>query len=252
MTAIRKTFRYGNHTVTLETGIIARQATAAVLVTMDDTVVLVTLVAQDSRSEERDFFPLTVNYQERTYAVGRIPGGYFKREGKPSEKEVLISRLMDRPLRPLFPKGFNVEVQIVATVLSLDPEVDADIPALLGASAVIALSGMPVSSHLAAARIGYIDGQFVLNPTIKQLEISELDMVVAGTENAVLMVESEAKELPESTMLGAVMFGHQEMQIVINAIRELATDSGTVQWDWALPAIDETLKSKIAELSQKI
>lgn len=251
MSAIRKTFRYGNHTVTLETGVIARQATAACLVTMDDTVVLVTLVAEDSGSEERDFFPLTINYQERTYAAGRIPGGYFKREGKPSEKEVLTSRLIDRPLRPLFPKGFNVEVQVVATVLSLNPEIDSDIPAMLGASAVIALSGMPVASHLAAARVGYIDGQFVLNPTLKQLEISDLDMVVAGTENAVLMVESEAKELPESIMLGAVMYAHKEMQIAINAIKELAQDTGTVQWDWKPPAIDQSLQNKIADFAQK-
>src|SRR5689334_3134014 len=179
---------------------------------MDDTVVLVTVVGADSASEDKDFFPLTVNYQERTYAAGRVPGGYFKREGKPSEKETLTSRLIDRPLRPLFPKGFNFEVQVIATVLSMNPEINPDIPAMIGASAAIALSGMPATSHLAAARVGYQDGKYLLNPTISQLQTSQLDMVVAGTENAVLMVESEAKELPETVMLGAVMFAHREMQ----------------------------------------
>src|SRR5262245_30954686 len=188
LTVINKTFRYGSHTVTLETGKIARQATS-VTVKMDDTVVLVTLVCEDTASADKDFFPLTVNYQERTYAAGRIPGGYFKREGKPSEKETLTSRLIDRPLRPLFPKGFNYEVQVIATVMSVNPEIDPDIPAMLGASAVVALSGVPVTSHLAAARVGYIDGNFVVNPTMTQLQASQLDMVVAGTENAVLMVE---------------------------------------------------------------
>lgn len=250
LTVINKTFRYGNHTVTLETGRIARQATAAVTVTMDDTVVLVTVVAANSASSDKDFFPLTVNYQERTYAAGRIPGGYFKREGKPSEKETLTSRLIDRPLRPLFPKGFNFEVQVVATVLSLNPEIDSDIPAMLGASAVIALSGMPVSSHLAAARVGYVDGGYVLNPTKAQLAVSQLDMVVAGTENAVLMVESEAKELPESVMLGAVMHAHREMQIAIQAIKELATDAGTVISDWMPPSIDATIEARVNELSR--
>lgn len=250
MTVNKKTFRYGQHTVTLETGAIARQATAAVLVSMDDTVVLVTLVCADSASEDKDFFPLTVNYQERTYAAGRIPGGYFKREGKPSEKETLTSRLIDRPLRPLFPKGFNFEVQVIATVLSMNPEIDADIPAMIGASAVVALSGVPASSHLAAARVGYQDGNYILCPTISQLANSELDMVVAGTENAVLMVESEAKELPESIMLGAVMFAHREMQVVIKAIKELADEVGVTAWDWTPPQVNPELEKHIIELSK--
>jgi len=245
---IKKTFRYGNHNVTLETGKIARQATAAVMVSMDDTVVLVTVVAQESASEDKDFFPLTVNYQERTYAAGRIPGGYFKREGKPSEKETLTSRLIDRPLRPLFPKGFNFEVQVIATVLSMNPEIDPDIPAMIGASAAIALSGMPVTSHLAAARVGYVDGNYVLNPTIPQLQNSALDMVVAGTENAVLMVESEAKELPESVMLGAVMFAHREMQMVINTIKEMVAEAGTTAWEWTPPVVNAELEKKIVDL----
>lgn len=248
MTAIKKTFKYGNHTVTLETGVIARQATAAVLVTMDDTVVLVTVVSETSGSDDKDFFPLTVNYQERTYAAGRIPGGYFKREGKPSEKETLTSRLIDRPLRPLFPKGFNFEVQVIATVMSMNPEIDPDVPAMIGASAAVALSGMPATSHLAAARVGYIDGQYVLNPTIPQLENSQLDMVVAGTENAVLMVESEAKELPESVMLGAVMFAHREMQTVINVIKEMVKEAGIETWSWTPPAVNPELVKRITDL----
>ncbi len=249
LTAIKKSFRYGDHTVTLETGMIARQATAAVMATMDDTVVLVTLVGLN-KSNDKDFFPLTVNYQERTYAAGRIPGGYFKREGKPSEKETLTSRLIDRPIRPLFPKGFNCETQIVATVLSMNPEVDADIPAMLGAAAAIALSGMPATSHLAAARVGYIDGNYVLNPTKKQLEVSDLDMVVAGTENAVLMVESEANQLPEDTMLGAVMFAHNEMQIAITAIKELAAEVGVESWNWAAPESNAAIESRVIALSK--
>lgn len=248
MTAIKKTFRYGNHTVTLETGTIARQATSAVLVTMDDTVVLVTVVGADSASDDKDFFPLTVNYQERTYAAGRVPGGYFKREGKPSEKETLTSRLIDRPLRPLFPKGFNFEVQVIATVLSMNPEIDPDIPAMIGASAAMALSGLPAMSHLAAARVGYQDCNYLLNPTIPQLETSMLDMVVAGTEHAVLMVESEAKELPESVMLGAVMFAHREMQTVINVIKEMAAEAGVVNSEWALPAINIEIEKRVNEL----
>ncbi len=248
MTVIKKTFQYGNHTVTLETGKIARQATAAVMASMDDTVVLVTVVCEDTASPDKDFFPLTVNYQERSYAAGRVPGGYFKREGKPSEKETLTSRLIDRPLRPLFPKGFNFEVQVIATVLSMNPEVDSDIPAMLGASAAIALSGMPALSHLAAARVGYIDGNYVLNPTISQLQNSQLDMVVAGTENAVLMVESEAKELPESTMLGAVMFAHREMQTAIKAIKEMAVEAGTVNWEWAPPVVNTDVEKRVTDL----
>jgi len=250
LTVITKSFRYGNHTVTLETGRIARQATAAVLVTMDDTVVLVTVVGEESGSEGKDFFPLTVNYQERTYAAGRIPGGYFKREGKPSEKETLTSRLIDRPIRPLFPKGFNCEVQVIATVLSLNPEVDSDIPALLGASAAIALSGLPAMSHLAGARVGYVDGGYILNPTLSQLAVSQLDMVVAGTENAVLMVESEAKELSEDIMLGAVMFAHREMQLAIQAIKEMAEEAGTEIWDWQGPTINENISKRVVDLSQ--
>lgn len=247
MRAIKKSIRYGNHNLTLETGTIARQATASVIVGMDDTVVLVTVVGKES-ADEKDFFPLTVNYQERSYAAGRIPGGYFKREGKPTEKETLTSRLIDRPLRPLFPKGFHSEVQVIATVLSMNPEIDPDVPAMIGASAAIALSGLPATSHLAAARVGYIDDQYLLNPTISQLETSQLDMVVAGTENAVLMVESEAKELSEEVMLGAVMFAHQEMQSVINVIKEMVSESGVTSWDWQGPQIDAALKERINNL----
>ncbi len=248
--AIKQTFQYGNHTVSIETGAIARQATAAVMVNMDDTVVLVTLVCVDNGDNKRDFFPLTVNYQERTYAAGRIPGGYFKREGKPSEKETLTARLIDRPIRPLFPKGFNLEVQIIATVMSLNPAVNADIPAMLGASAVVALSGLPAAGLLGAARVGYIDGQYVLNPTLKELANSQLDMVVAGTTHAVLMVESEAKELPEETMLGAVMFGHREMQTAIGAIKALVQEAGTDEWGWRAPVINAELKQRLVELSR--
>lgn len=250
MTAVKKTFRYGEHTVTLETGVIARQATAAVMVGMDDTMVLVTVVGQQSSSEERDFFPLTVNYQERTYAAGRVPGGYFKREGKPSEKETLTSRLIDRPLRPMFPKGFNQEVQIIATVMSMNPQIDPDIPALLGASAALALSGMPFNGPLGAARVGYKDGSYLLNPTFAQLETSQLDMVVAGTEHAVLMVESEAKELPEDVMLGAVMFAHREMQTAINAIKELAREAGKPAWDWEAPQMNAAVEKRVLELAE--
>lgn len=250
MAAVKKTFRYGDHTVTLETGVMARQATAAVLVSMDDTVVLVTAVAQGSESESRDFFPLTVNYQERSYAAGRVPGGYFKREGKPSEKETLTSRLIDRPLRPLFPKGFNFEVQVIATVLSINPEIDPDIPAMIGASAALSLSGMPFKGPLGAARVGYNDGAYLLNPTMSQLESSQLDMVVAGTENAVLMVESEAKELPEDTMLGAVMFAHREMQVVINAIKELSQEAGKPAWDWQPPSANIDVEKRVTDMCE--
>jgi polyribonucleotide nucleotidyltransferase len=249
LASIKKTFRYGKHNVTLETGVIARQATAAVWVTMDDTVVLVTIVGAGGGSD-KDFFPLTVNYQEKTYAAGRIPGGYFKREGRPTEKETLVSRLIDRPLRPLFPKGFNAETQVIATVMSIDPQVDADIPAMIGAAAAVALSGMPVSSHLAAARVGYADGNYILNPTTAELATSQLDMVVAGTENAVLMVESEAKELPESVMLGAVMFAHREMQVVIQAIKEMVAESGVVAWDWTAPAVPADIKQRVVALAK--
>ena len=221
-TAIKKSIPYGRNTLTLETGEIARQAGGAVLASLGDSVVLVSVVAAKHSKPGQDFFPLTVDYQEKTYAAGRIPGGFFKREGRPSEKETLTSRLIDRPIRPLFPDGFYNEVQVVATVLSVDPEIDPDIPALIGASAAISLSGIPFNGPIAAARVGYIDGQYVLNPSKTELTTtSKLDLVVAGTEAAVLMVESEAKELPEEVMLGAVVFGHQQQQAVIDAIHEL-------------------------------
>jgi polyribonucleotide nucleotidyltransferase len=248
--AVKKTFSYGNHTVTIETGAVARQATAAVMVKMDDTVVLVTVVALKDNKQPRDFLPLTVNYQERTYAAGRVPGGYFKREGKPSEKETLTSRLIDRPVRPLFTEGFNNEVQIIATVLSMDPQVDPDIAAMIGASAALTLSGVPFKGPLGAARVGYQDGAYLLNPTYKELETSQLNMVVAGTEQAVLMVESEAKELPEPVMLGAVMFAHKEMQIVINAIRELASEAGKPAWDWTPASVDVELEKSVTQLAE--
>lgn len=248
MAAITKTFQYGDHTVTLETGRIARQATAAVMVNMDDTVVLVTVVGQESSSEERDFFPLTVNYQERSYAAGRVPGGYFKREAKPSEKETLTSRLIDRPIRPLFPKGFNSEVQIIATVLSMNPEIDPDIPAMLGASAALSISGMPFMGPLGAARVGYKEGSYLLNPTFSQLKSSDLDMVVAGTREAVLMVESEAKELPESVMLGAVMFAHRNMQVAIQAIDELTKEVDNPIWVFEAPTVHPDIEKRVAEL----
>lgn len=251
MTAVKKTFRYGDHTVSLETGVVARQATGAVMVSVDETVVLVTAVGKTSDTNtNRDFFPLTVNYQERTYAAGRIPGGYFKREAKPSEKETLTSRLIDRPIRPLFPKGFTDEVQIIATVLSMNPEVDPDIAAMIGASAALAISGMPFMGPLAAARVGYKDDEYLLNPTYSQLKSSQLDMVVAGTEHAVLMVESEAKELSEKVMLGAVMFAHREMQVVIQAIKELAQEAGKPAWDWAPPELNTVIQKRVIELAE--
>ncbi|MCX7896333.1 MAG: polyribonucleotide nucleotidyltransferase [Rhodocyclaceae bacterium] len=250
LTPYRKTFTYGAHTVTLETGEIARQATGAVIVNMDDTVVLATVVAKDEVKAGQDFFPLTVDYIEKFYAAGRVPGGFFKREGRPSEKETLTSRLIDRPLRPLFPDGFYNEVQIIVHVLSANPEVDPDIPAMLGASAALAISGIPFNGPIGAARVGYIDGQYVLNPTRTQLFESQLDLVVAGTQNAVLMVESEAKELPEDVMLGAVVFGHEQMQRAIEAINELVEVAGKPEWDWQPPAKDEALIARIAELAQ--
>jgi len=242
----KKTFEYGNHTVVMETGDIARQATGAVLVNVADTVVLVTVVARREADPGRDFFPLTVNYQERTYAAGKIPGGFFKREGRPNEKETLTSRLIDRPLRPLFPEGFKHETQVIATVMSINPEVDPDIPALLGASAALAISGVPFAGPVGAARVGYRDGGYLLNPTASELAESDLDLVVAGTENAVIMVESEAHELPEQVMLGAVMFGHEQMQAAINAIRELAEAAGKPAWDWTAPAGAHGLEEQIA------
>jgi len=246
----KQTFTYGAHTVTLETGRMARQADGAVLVSMSDTVVLVTAVARKQAVPGRDFFPLTVNYQEKTFAAGRIPGGFFKREGRPSEKEVLTCRLIDRPIRPLFPEGFYNEVQIIATVVSLDPEVDPDIASLLGASAALCIAGVPFQGPIGAARVGYIDGEYVLNPTVKQAkEESKLDLVVAGTREGVLMVESEAKCLPEDIMLGAVLFGHQQMQAAIDAIEQLAAAAGKPKWDWTPPAANTELKQAVAELA---
>ncbi len=250
MNRIKKTFTYGRHQVTLETGEIARQASGAVIVNMDDTVVLVTVVGAKGAKPGQDFFPLTVDYQERTYAAGKIPGGFFKREGRPSEKEILTSRLIDRPLRPLFPDGFYNEVQIVATVVSSNPEVDSDIPAVIGASAALAVSGIPFNGPIGAARVGYLNGEYVLNPTATELKDSQLDLVVAGTQQAVLMVESEALELPEDVMLGAVVYGHQQMQAAIDAINELADEAGAEAWDWAPASKDEALIAKIGELAQ--
>jgi len=246
MTPLVKEFKYGDHTVRLETGEIARQASGAVMVNMDDTVVLVTAVVMKEANEGRDFFPLTVNYQERTYSAGKIPGGFFKREGRPTEKETLTSRLIDRPIRPLFPKGFTNEAQVVATVISLNPEVDPDIPAMIGASAALALSGAPFNGPIGAARVGYSNGDYVLNPTLSQLKDSELDLVVAGTQSAVLMVESEAKELPEDVMLGAVMYGHEQMQLVIDNINALVKEANVESWDWQGSAKDESLESAVA------
>ncbi|MEY4591376.1 MAG: hypothetical protein RIR18_271 [Pseudomonadota bacterium] len=246
----KKTFTYGQHQVTLETGEIARQASGAVIVTVEDTVVLVTVVAAKEAKPGQDFFPLTCDYLEKTYAAGKIPGGFFKREGRPSEKETLTSRLIDRPLRPLFPEGFLNEVQIVATVMSLNPEIDPDIPALIGASAALAISGVPFHGPIGAARVGYIDGQYVLNPTLPQLKDSQLDLVVAGTESAVLMVESEAKELSEEIMLGAVVYGHEQMQVAINAINELVEVAGKPEWVWHAAPKNEALIARLKELVQ--
>jgi polyribonucleotide nucleotidyltransferase len=241
---------WGRHRLILETGEIARQATGAVLVNMEDTVVLVTVVGARQAAEGKDFLPLTVDYQERTYAAGKIPGGFFRREGRPSEKEVLTCRLIDRPIRPLFPDGFYNEVQLVATVVSSNNEIDSDIPAMIGASAALALSGIPFNGPIGAARVGYLSGQYVLNPTATELKSSQLDLVVAGTEHAVLMVESEAKELPEDVMLGAVVFGHQQMQTVVQAINEMVDEAGASAWDWSAPAKDEALTGRIAELAE--
>ena len=245
-----KSFKYGQHNVTIETGAIARQADGAVLVNMDDTVVMVTCVAKKKAVEGRDFFPLTVNYQERTYAAGKIPGGFFKREGRPSENETLIARLIDRPVRPLFPAGFLNEVQIIATVVSVNPEVNPDIAAMIGTSAAISLAGCPFNGPIGCARVGYIDGQYVLNPTKTELETSQLDLVVSGTDSAVLMVESEAEMLSEEVMLGAVTFGHDAQQVVIEAIKELKAEAGKPAWDWTAPVNDEAQVAKIKELSE--
>ena len=245
---VKKTFAYGDHQVTIETGEVARQAGGAVMVSMEETVVLVTVVGAKSAKPGQDFFPLTVDYQEKVYAAGRIPGGFFKREGRPSEKETLTSRLIDRPIRPLFPEGFYNEVQVVATVMSLNPEIDADIPAMIGASAALSISGIPFNGPIGAARVGYINGQYVLCPTLSQLKETQLDLVVAGTESAVLMVESEAQELPEDVMLGAVVFGHTEMRKAINAINELVEEAGKPEWDWQPPAKDEALVARLKDL----
>jgi polyribonucleotide nucleotidyltransferase len=244
---IRKQFKYGDHLVSFETGEIARQATAAVMVDMAGTVVLVTVVGQREAAPGTDFFPLTVNYQEKSYAAGRIPGGFFKREGRPTEKETLTARLIDRPLRPLFPEGFTHEVQVVATVLSLNPEIDPDVPSMLGASAALTLSGMPFLGPIGAARVGYINGSYVLNPPASMLRHSQLDLVVAGTEKAVLMVESEAQMLPEDVMLGSVVYGHEQMQVAIRAIHELAEMAGVESWNWQPPAQDEALLHAVRE-----
>jgi polyribonucleotide nucleotidyltransferase len=246
---ITKSFQYGAHTVTLETGEVARQASASVMVSMGDTMLLVTVVAEKEAKAGIDFFPLTVNYQEKSYAGGRIPGGYFKREGRPTEKETLISRLIDRPLRPLFPKGFTNEVQVVATLLSMDPEVSTDIPAIIGAAAALAISGIPFHGPLAAARVGYRDGIYLLNPSITEQKTSQLDLVVAGTRDAVLMVESEARELSEDVMLEAVMFGQLQMQAVFNAIEEFAKAANVTPWDWQAPALNAMLDQQLRQLA---
>jgi polyribonucleotide nucleotidyltransferase len=242
-----KKFQYGNHTVELETGEIARQANSTVVVKMGDTVVMVAVVAKKEAVAGQSFFPLTVNYQEKAYAAGKIPGGFFKREGRPTEKEILICRLIDRPIRPLFPKGFRNEVQVVATVISYSEDIDADIPALIGASAAMSLSGAPFHGPIAAAKVGYIDGEYVLNPTNEQIKESQLELVVAGTESAVLMVESEADLLSEEIMLGAVTFGHQQQQVVIKAINEMVADHGIEQWSWEAPALDQGLVNQVKE-----
>jgi len=250
ITPARKSIPFGRHTLTIETGEIARQAHGAVIVNLDDTVVLVTVVARRDVNPGQDFFPLTVDYQERTYAAGKIPGGFFKREGRPSEKETLTSRLIDRPIRPLFPDGFYNEVQVVATVMSSNNEVDSDIPALIGASAALALSGIPFNGPIGAARVGYIKGQYVLNPTASELKESQLNLVVAGTQQAVLMVESEAHELAEDVMLGAVVFGHEQMQAVINLINELADEAGKPLWDWAPADKHESLIERVRAIAE--
>ncbi len=250
MNPIKKTFTLGDHQVTLETGEIARQAHGAVVCTIDDTVVLATVVGAREPKAGQDWFPLTVDYAERTYAAGKIPGGFFKREGRPSEKEILTSRLIDRPIRPLFPDGYFCEVQVVAQVLSLNPEVDSDIPAMLAVSAALTLSGIPFNGPIGACRVGYLEGQYVLNPTATQLKDSKLNLVVAGTEQGVLMVESEAQELPEDVMLGGVVFGHEKMQAAIQAINELAEVAGKPAWEWKAPTKNEALIKRIEELAE--
>ena len=250
MGAIKKSFKYGDHTVTIETGELARQSDGAVLVTMSDTVVLVTAVGLKKATPGRDFFPLTVNYIEKTYAAGRIPGGFFKREGRPTEKETLTSRLIDRPIRPLFPEGFINDVQVVAQVISVNSEIDPDIASLIGASAALAISGMPFLGPIGGARVGYIDGKYILNPTSTQLATSQLDLVVAGTAEGVLMVESEADGLNEEVMLGAVTFGHEQMQIAIKTINELVAEAGKPKWAWAAPEANKELQSAVSTAAE--
>ena len=250
MNPIVKQFKYGQHTVTLETGAIARQATAAVMASMDDTTVFVTVVAKKDVKEGQDFFPLTVNYQERTYAAGKIPGGFFKREGRPSEGETLIARLIDRPIRPLFPEGFFNEIQVVATVVSVNPQISPDLVAMIGASAALTLSGVPFNGPIGAARVGFIDNQFVLYPTMTEQKQSRLDLVVAGTDKAVLMVESEADILTEEQMLAAVVFGHQQQQVVIEAIKEFAKEAGKPRWDWIAPEPNTDLINKVKAIAE--
>ncbi|QPB43422.1 polyribonucleotide nucleotidyltransferase [Rodentibacter haemolyticus] len=250
MNPIVKQFKYGQHTVTLETGAIARQATAAVMASMDDTSVFVTVVAKKDVKEGQDFFPLTVNYQERTYAAGRIPGGFFKREGRPSEGETLIARLIDRPIRPLFPEGFFNEIQVVATVVSVNPQISPDLVAMIGASAALSLSGVPFNGPIGAARVGFINNQFVLNPTMAEQKQSRLDLVVAGTDKAVLMVESEADILTEEQMLSAVVFGHQQQQVVIEAIKEFVAEAGKPRWDWVAPEPNIDLINKVKAIAE--
>jgi len=247
---VKKSLMWGRHQLTLETGEIARQASGAVMVTMEDTVVLVTVVGARNAKPGQDFFPLTVDYQERTYASGKIPGGFFRREGRPSEKEILTCRLIDRPIRPLFPEGYNSEVQIVATVMSSNNEIDSDIPAMVGASAALALSGMPFGGPIGAARVGYANGQYILNPTATELKTSQLDLVVAGTQQAVLMVESEAQQLSEDVMLGAVVYGHEQLQTVINAINEMVDEIGVPEWNWTAPQKDESLIARIVQSAE--
>jgi len=250
LTKITKSFQYGKHTVTLETGEIARQAHGAVMASMGDTTVFVSVVAKRETRPGQDFFPLTVDYQERTYAAGRIPGGFFRREGRPSEKEILTSRLIDRPIRPLFPKGFINEVQVIPTVKSLDPEIDPDIVALIGTSAALAVSGLPFRGPVGAARVGYIDGEYVLNPGLSELQDSQLDLVVAGTDSAVLMVESEVKFLSEEVMLGAVLFGHEQSRAVIKAISEFAAEANPTPWEWQAPEENTELKDKVVGIAE--
>ncbi|MEA5097948.1 MAG: polyribonucleotide nucleotidyltransferase, partial [Burkholderiaceae bacterium] len=246
---VTKAFQYGQHQVTLETGEIGRQSSGAVLVSMEDTVVLATVVAKKDTRPGQDFFPLTVDYIEKTYAAGKIPGGFFKREGRPSEKEILTSRLIDRPIRPLFPEGYLNEVQVIIHVLSVNPEIDPDIPAMIGASAALCVAGIPFNGPLGAARVGYDNGQYILNPTTAQLATSKMDLVVAGTEIAVLMVESEAQELSEDVMLGAVVFGHEQMQVVINAIHDLVEEGGKPELEWAPPAKNEALIAAVTAIA---